>query len=188
MTVYIEKSGDLVGCYHSGTDGQTTEQGEIELLSQWTIDDWDEQYGNQWRREPKFALDILWNMFTGKFTLVAQWLANLRLDCPALTLVVSWANSKQIPFIECSTTYLQNTAKLMKVKHEKDWRERQRRVENVTDHIIIVTWKILWDILEYYSQNAIDIIHYIPNLFIILWWKRKGEAASTAVSITSLFA
>ena len=78
-------------------------------------------------REPKFAIDILWNMFTGKFTLVAQWLANLRLDCPALTLVVSWANSKQIPFIECSTTYLQNTAKLMKVKHEKDWRERQRR-------------------------------------------------------------
>ena len=125
MPVYIEKSGDLVGCYHSGTDGQTTEQGEIELLSQWTIDDWDEQYGNEWRREPKFALDILWNMFTGKFTLVAQWLANLRLDCPALTLVVGWANSKQIPFIECSTTYLQNTAKLMKVKHGKDWRGKR---------------------------------------------------------------
>ena len=113
-------------------------------------------------------------MFTGKFTLVAQWLANLRLDCPALTLVVGWANSKQIPFIECSTTYLQNTAKLMKVKHEKDWRERQRRVENVTDHIIIVTWKILWDISECYSPNAIDIIHYIQT-FLSFFDEREKE-------------
>ena len=26
MTVYIEKSGDLVGCYYSGTDGQRTNE------------------------------------------------------------------------------------------------------------------------------------------------------------------
>ena len=39
MPVYIEKSGDLVGCHHSGT----TKQGKIELLSQWTMDCWDEQ-------------------------------------------------------------------------------------------------------------------------------------------------
>ena len=26
MPVYIEKSGDLVGCYHSGTDGQTNKE------------------------------------------------------------------------------------------------------------------------------------------------------------------
>jgi len=38
MHVYIEKSGDLVGCYNSGTNEQTTEQGKIELLSQWTMD------------------------------------------------------------------------------------------------------------------------------------------------------
>ena len=30
MPVYIEKSGDLVGCYHSGTNN---EKGKIELLS-----------------------------------------------------------------------------------------------------------------------------------------------------------
>ena len=29
MPVYIEKRGDLVGCYHSGTNN---EQGKIELL------------------------------------------------------------------------------------------------------------------------------------------------------------
>ena len=40
MPVYIEKSGDLVGCHHSRT---TTEKGKIELLSQWTMDGWDEQ-------------------------------------------------------------------------------------------------------------------------------------------------
>ena len=34
----LKKSGDLVRCYHSGMDKQTTEQGKIELLSQWTID------------------------------------------------------------------------------------------------------------------------------------------------------
>ena len=48
MPVYIEKSGDLVGCYHSGTDERTnertTEQGKIELLSQWTMEDCDEQF------------------------------------------------------------------------------------------------------------------------------------------------
>ena len=43
MPVYIEKSGDLVRCYYSGTDGRTTEQGKIELLSQWTMDGCDEQ-------------------------------------------------------------------------------------------------------------------------------------------------
>ena len=50
MPVYIEKkSGDLVGCYHSGTDGQqTTEQGKIELLRLWTMVCWDEQF----RRNP----------------------------------------------------------------------------------------------------------------------------------------
>ena len=34
MPKCIEKSVDLVGCYHSGTDEQTNEQGKIELLSQ----------------------------------------------------------------------------------------------------------------------------------------------------------
>ena len=40
MPVYIEKSGDLVGCYHSETDGRTNEQGKIGLLSQlpWTAE------------------------------------------------------------------------------------------------------------------------------------------------------
>ena len=36
--VYIEKSGDLVGCYHSGTNERTNKQGKIELLSQLTMD------------------------------------------------------------------------------------------------------------------------------------------------------
>ena len=35
MPVYIEKYGELVRCYHSGT---TTEKGKIELLSQWTME------------------------------------------------------------------------------------------------------------------------------------------------------
>ena len=39
LCLYIlKKSGDLVGCYHSGTNEETTEQGKIELLSQWTMD------------------------------------------------------------------------------------------------------------------------------------------------------
>ena len=33
--VYIEKSGDLDGCHHSGT---TNEKGRIGLLSQWTME------------------------------------------------------------------------------------------------------------------------------------------------------
>ena len=41
MPVYIEKSGDLVGCHHSKT---TTEKGKIELLSQWNMEGWDEQF------------------------------------------------------------------------------------------------------------------------------------------------
>ena len=40
MPVSIEKSGDLVGCHHSGT---TNKKGKIGLLSQWTMDGWDEQ-------------------------------------------------------------------------------------------------------------------------------------------------
>ena len=32
MLVYVEKSGDMVGCYHSGTDRQTNKQGKKELL------------------------------------------------------------------------------------------------------------------------------------------------------------
>ena len=58
MPLYIEKSGVLVGCYHSGTNEQTTEQGKIELLSQWTMDGWDEQY--KWQNEGlinPFAID-----------------------------------------------------------------------------------------------------------------------------------
>ena len=38
MPVYIEKYGDLVGCYHNGTNKQTNKQGKIELLSQWTME------------------------------------------------------------------------------------------------------------------------------------------------------
>ena len=34
MPVHIEKSGDSVGCYHSGTNERTNEQGKIGLLSQ----------------------------------------------------------------------------------------------------------------------------------------------------------
>ena len=41
MPIYIERSGDLIECYHSG---KTHEQGKIELLSQWTMEGWDEQY------------------------------------------------------------------------------------------------------------------------------------------------
>ena len=41
LTVYIRKSGDFVGCYHSGTDNDN-EQGKIKLLSQcdgpWTAE------------------------------------------------------------------------------------------------------------------------------------------------------
>ena len=33
MPVYIEKSGDLVRCYYSGTNERPNEQGKIELLS-----------------------------------------------------------------------------------------------------------------------------------------------------------
>ena len=42
MLVYIEKNGDLVGCYHSGTTNQQTndEQGKIGLLSQWNMEGW----------------------------------------------------------------------------------------------------------------------------------------------------
>ena len=43
MLVYIEKSGDMVGCYHSGTDRRTNKQGKKELLSHWTMEGWDEQ-------------------------------------------------------------------------------------------------------------------------------------------------
>ena len=38
--IYWKKSGDLVGCHHSRT---TTKKGKIGLLSQWTMDGWDEQ-------------------------------------------------------------------------------------------------------------------------------------------------
>ena len=51
MPVYIEKSGDLVaGCHHSGTTTTTNEQGKIGLLSQWTMECWDEQFAakHQW--------------------------------------------------------------------------------------------------------------------------------------------
>ena len=41
MPVCIEKSGDLVGCYHSRTNND--EQGKIELLSHCTMDGRDEQ-------------------------------------------------------------------------------------------------------------------------------------------------
>ena len=38
------KSEDLVKCYHSRTDDKrTNEQGKKELLSQWTMEDWDGQ-------------------------------------------------------------------------------------------------------------------------------------------------
>ena len=38
------RSGDLVGCHHGGTNKQPTEQGKIGLLSQWTMEGWDEQF------------------------------------------------------------------------------------------------------------------------------------------------
>ena len=34
----IYKSGDLVGCYHSGTAGRTNKEGKIGLIRQWTMD------------------------------------------------------------------------------------------------------------------------------------------------------
>ena len=49
MPVHIEKSGDLVGCSHSGTNDQPTEQGKIELLSQWTMKGWHEQIVYIWK-------------------------------------------------------------------------------------------------------------------------------------------
>ena len=51
MPKYIEKRVDLVGYYHSGMDKQTIEQGKIELLSQWTMDGWDEQFVLMFIRE-----------------------------------------------------------------------------------------------------------------------------------------
>ena len=47
MPVSIEKSGDLVGCHHSGT---TNKQGKIGLLSQWTIEGLDEQHSKVKRK------------------------------------------------------------------------------------------------------------------------------------------
>ena len=46
MPVYIEKNRNLVGCYHSRMINERTndKQGKIELLSQWTMDGWDEQF------------------------------------------------------------------------------------------------------------------------------------------------
>ena len=61
MPVYIEKSGDLVGCYHSGTDRQqTNDQGKIGLPSQWTMDGWDAQLSKAYcRRIPFHLFDVL---------------------------------------------------------------------------------------------------------------------------------
>ena len=42
MPVYTEKSGDLVGCYHSGTDNEGRKDRATQPLH-WTIDGWDEQ-------------------------------------------------------------------------------------------------------------------------------------------------
>ena len=60
MPIYIEKSGDLVGCYHSGTNKRTAKQGKIELLSQWTMEGWDEQFPSnveniKWSSSAKFS-------------------------------------------------------------------------------------------------------------------------------------
>ena len=49
MPVYIEKSGDLIGCYHSGPNEQTNKQGKIELLSHWTMEGWDEQLTQKYK-------------------------------------------------------------------------------------------------------------------------------------------
>ena len=69
MPVHIEKSGDLVGCYHSGTNKRPTEKGKIELLSQWTKDGWDEQYSPlfqlttyQWNCVFWISGLLLWNL------------------------------------------------------------------------------------------------------------------------------
>ena len=43
MPVCTEKSGDLVGCYHSRTNND--EQGKIELLSHW-IGPWTAEMSN----------------------------------------------------------------------------------------------------------------------------------------------
>ena len=43
LGVLGKKKWDLDKCHHSGTNEQPTKQGKIELLSQWTMEGWDEQ-------------------------------------------------------------------------------------------------------------------------------------------------
>ena len=45
LGVWGNEKWDLVGCHHSGTTDD--EQGKIGLLSQWTMEGWDEQYCKQ---------------------------------------------------------------------------------------------------------------------------------------------
>ena len=42
-------------CHHGGTDGRRRQKGKIELLSQWTMEGWDEQIG-VWRHSIKKLL------------------------------------------------------------------------------------------------------------------------------------
>ena len=63
MPVYIEKSGDLFGCYHSRTNKRANKQGTVELLSHWAMEGHDEQY-ERYAEEPYFVHKV---SYLGKF-------------------------------------------------------------------------------------------------------------------------
>ena len=92
MPVHIEKGGDLVGCYHSGTDRQTNkqtnEQGKIELLSQWTMDGWDEQLWQVLHEDdPRWNLDWVEAKSGPKTSPEILKVGETKLDCAHYLLV-----------------------------------------------------------------------------------------------------
>ena len=60
MPVHIEKKVEIWSdvTVAGRTDGQTKEQGKIKLLSQWTMDGWDEQYVSCWAKYCKLMHEI----------------------------------------------------------------------------------------------------------------------------------
>ena len=75
------RSGDLVRCYHSGTDGQTNKQkGKIELLSQWTMEGWDEQWQQSLQRKTIWNGISVWQGSTWRMPLLFDFLDPFLLD------------------------------------------------------------------------------------------------------------
>ena len=67
------------GCHHSGTNERTTKQGKIELLSQWTMDGWDEQWIKVRYRIESWGKDFYFSCET--FAYFDIWYLHI---CPAL--------------------------------------------------------------------------------------------------------